>query len=57
MNRPTMLTKIPAIIFIFLSFNFAAVAATPEDAKQLLNEAVSFYKANGKQKTFDEINN
>ena len=32
-------------------------AATPEAAKSLLNEAVSFYKANGKDKTFAEINN
>ena len=52
-----MLNKISTIIIIFLAYNFAAVAATPEDAKQLLNEVVAFYKANGEQKTFAEINN
>ena len=34
-----------------------AVAATPEEAKALLNEAVAFYETNGKDKTFAEINN
>jgi len=33
-----------------------AVAATPEEAKALLTEAVAFYEANGKDKTFAEIN-
>ena len=34
-----------------------AVAATPEEAKALLNEAVAFYQTNGKDETFAEINN
>ena len=34
-----------------------AVAATPEEAKALLNEAVAFYETNGKEETFTEINN
>jgi signal transduction histidine kinase len=34
-----------------------AVAATSEEAKALLNEAVAFYETNGKDKTFAEINN
>ena len=34
-----------------------AVAATPEEAEALLNEAVAFYEANGKDATFEEINN
>ncbi len=32
-------------------------AATRQEAKTLLNEAVSFYKANGRDKAFMEINN
>ena len=32
-------------------------ASTPEQAKALLGDAVSFYKANGKDKAFAEINN
>ena len=52
-----MLTRIAAIILIFLAFNLPVAAATPEDAKKLLNEAVAFYQANGKEKTFAEINN
>jgi cytochrome c len=34
-----------------------AVAATPEEAKALLNEAVAFYETNGKEETFTEIDN
>jgi len=52
-----MLTRIPAIILILLAFCLPAGAATPEDAKQLLNEVIAFYQANGKEKTFAEINN
>ena len=40
-----------------MSTRIPAVAAIPENAKQLLNEAVAFYQANGKEKTFAEINN
>ena len=49
-----------SIILLFFAFLFSSVAimaATPEDAKQLLNEAFAFHKANGKDKTFTEINN
>ncbi|MFT5395535.1 MAG: cytochrome c [Gammaproteobacteria bacterium] len=54
-----MLNRISAafLFFAFLSSSFAAIAATPEEAKILLSEAVAFYKANGKDKTFTEINN
>lgn len=54
-----MLKKISAafLFFAFLCSSFATIAATPEEAKQLLNEASAFYKANGKDKTFTEINN
>ncbi|MFT6910633.1 MAG: cytochrome c [Oleiphilaceae bacterium] len=54
-----MLKKI-ATTFLYLTFlfsSFTTIAATPEEAKQLINEAVDFYKANGKEKTFTEINN
>ena len=34
-----------------------ALAATPEEAKALLNEAVALYETNGKDKTFTEISN
>ena len=54
-----MLNRISQVflLFAFLSSPFVAAAASPEEAKTLLNEAISFYKANGKDKAFAEINN
>lgn len=45
------------LVLTILFSSVPAVAATPEEAKALLNEAVAFYKANGRDKTFAEINN
>ena len=48
------------MFFAFLSSPFVAAAdtaANSQEAKALLNEAVAFYKANGKDKAFAEIDN
>jgi signal transduction histidine kinase len=44
------------VLGICFAFSIAA-AATPEEAKELLDEAVSFYHEHGKEKTFAEISN
>ena len=49
-------------IFLFFAFLCTSVvgasaATNPEEAKILMNEAVAFYRANGKDKAFAEINN
>jgi cytochrome c len=48
------------LFFAFLSSPFVvapATAANPEEAKKLVNEAVKFYRANGEDRAFAEINN
>ena len=57
--RPNVFNRIANGLLV-LSVVFSpvlAVAATPEEAKALLNEAVAFYETNGKEETFTEINN
>ncbi len=57
-----MLNRISKVFLFFAFLSSPAVvapvtAAAPEDAKKLVSEAVEFYRANGKDKAFAEINN
>ncbi|MEW5774561.1 MAG: cache domain-containing protein [Thermodesulfobacteriota bacterium] len=55
MKRCVILSVVAALI---LSFAGAALAAgTPDDAKAMVEKSLAFYKANGKDKTFAEVNN
>ncbi len=51
-----MLTRIAAyVLLLSMVFSHSLAAATAEEARALLDEAVAFYHANGKDRTFAEI--
>ncbi len=55
--RPNVFNRVAKglLVLTVVFFPVLAVAATPEEAKALLNEAVAFYETNGEDKTFAEI--
>ena len=59
LSQVTMCVLLLGLCLIGCSLKPASLrtASTPEQAKALLSEAVSFYKANGRDKAFAEINN
>ncbi len=47
-----------SILFLILTLTFPAFGAgTPEEAKALVEKAIAFYKANGKEKALAEFSN
>ncbi len=46
-----------AVIFFLGISGFVCAAGTPEQAEAMVKKAIAFYKANGKEKTFTEVNN
>src|SRR4030042_6978460 len=46
-----------AVIIFSLSMNSLHAAGTKEQARAMVKKAIEYYKANGKEKAFKEINN
>jgi cytochrome c len=47
-----------SILFLILTLTFPALGAgTPDEAKALVEKAIAFYKANGKEKALAEFSN
>jgi len=51
-----VIVALAVVAFVFAT-SLVVKAATPDDAKAMVEKAYSYYKANGKEKAFSEISN
>ncbi len=58
MKKLRLIITACSIFFLILTLTFPALGAgTPEEAKALVEKAIAFYKANGKEKALAEFSN